>query len=204
MKPRPIFLALALAMLLVGCSSPPQPQQTAAPPTAAPAPPPAATGPIAPPTTDEGMIKSAMSAAPEAVAKDATIIALDEKMQVRTLRQGTNMWTCIPDGPSPGLDPMCVDKNGLEWVQAWLGHKNPPANKIGFGYMLMGGSDASNDDPFATAPAEGHHWVDTGPHVMILNIGSRFEGYPATHDDTKQPFIMFPKTPYAHLMIPVK
>ena len=202
MKDRPTLLALTLAMLLAGCSSPQQTQQSAAPPAAPP--PPVATGPVAPPTTEEGMIKSAMSAAPEAVAKDATIIAIDDKMNVKTLRKGTNMWTCMPDAPSPGVDPMCLDKNGLEWAQAWMAHKKPPADKIGFGYMLAGGSDASNDDPFATAPADGKHWVDTGPHIMILNIGNRFAGYPAAPDDPKQPYIMWGKTPYAHLMIPVR
>jgi len=194
-------VAMIVSMFLVGCSSQPPPQQEIAAPAATAQP---RTGPVTPPATDEEMIQSAMSASPEAVARDATIIALDEKGQVRTVRQGTNMWTCIPDGPSPGVDPMCVDKNGLEWVQAWLAHKNPPASKMGFGYMLMGGSDASNDDPFATAPAEGHQWVDTGPHVMILNIGNRFEGYPMTHDDPTKPYVMWSKTPYAHLMIPVK
>ena len=85
-----------------------------------------------------------------------------------------------------------------------MAHKDPPANKVGFGYMLMGGSDASNVDPFATAPATGKPWVDTGPHVMVLNIGKLFEGYPTTADDPKQPYVMYPNTPYAHLMIPVK
>ena len=99
---------------------------------------------------------------------------------------------------------MCLDKNGMEWAGAWMSHKNPQANKMGFGYMLMGGSDASNDDPFAMKPAEGGSWVDTGPHVMVLNIGNSFEGYPMNHDDTKQPYVMYPKTPYRHLMIPVK
>ena len=85
-----------------------------------------------------------------------------------------------------------------------MAKKNPPADKMGFGYMLMGGSDASNTDPFATTPASGQSWVDTGPHVMVLNIGNRFEGYPTTPDDPKRPFVMFPNTPYAHLMIPVR
>ena len=203
MLPR-IVLAITVSMVLLGCSqqpAPQPPQENAAPAATSSQPP---KGPVTPPTTDEGRIKSAMSAAPESVAKEATIIAMDEKMQVRPLRQGTSMWTCLPDGPSPGLDPMCMDKNGLEWVQAWLAHKDPPANKMGFGYMLMGGSDASNEDPLATAPAEGHPWVDTGPHVMVFNIGTRFEGYPATHEDPTKPFVMFPNTPYAHLMIPVK
>jgi hypothetical protein len=151
------------------------------------------------------MLKSAMAAAPESVSGEATIIAFNEKMEARTLRAGTNGWTCIPDNPgTPGADPMCLDKNGFEWAKAWMAHKDPPKDRIGFGYMLMGGSDASNTDPFATKPAEGHAWVDTGPHVMILNIGDKFEGYPTSHDNPKAPFVMFANTPYAHLMIPVR
>ena len=150
------------------------------------------------------MIASALSAAPDAVSKDATVVAMDAKMQMRTLKTGTNGWTCMPDGPSPGVDPMCLDKNGVEWAMAWIAHKDPPADKMGFGYMLMGGSDASNTDPFATTPHTGDHWVDTGPHVMVLNIGSRFDGYPTTATNTRSPYVMFPGTPYAHLMLPVK
>ena len=195
-------LGMVVSLMLAGCASQPtSPPEKTAPPAASTQP---ATGPVKPPTTDEDMIKSAMSAAPESVAKDATILAVDEKMQVRSLRKGTNMWTCIPDAPSPGVDPMCVDKNGLEWLQAWLGHKDPPANKMGFGYMLMGGSDASNSDPFAEKPNPADRWVDTGPHVMVMNIGDHFEGYPSTATNTKVPYVMYPGTPYSHLMIPVK
>ena len=142
-----------------------------------------------------------MSAAPAIIAKDATIV---DMTNMKTLRQGTNGWTCLPDGPSPGVDPMCLDKNGMEWASAWMSHKDPPKDKMGFGYMLMGGSDASNTDPFATEPKSGDRWVDTGPHVMVLNIGDRFAGYPTTSANTKVPYVMFPGTPYAHLMIPVK
>ena len=156
------------------------------------------------PTTDADMMKSAMSAAPATVSKDATVVAMDEKMQLRTLRKGTNGWTCMPDGPSPGVDPMCLDKNGVEWAMALMARKTPPADKMGFGYMLMGGSDASNTDPFAAQPNPGERWVDTGPHVMVLNIGNRFDGYPVTSADPKAPYVMFPNTPYAHLMMPVK
>ena len=100
-------------------------------------------GPVKPPTTEPEMITSAMSAAPLAIAQGATIVTMDEKMNMKTLRAGTNGWTCFPDMPTtPGADPMCLDKNGLEWVHAWMAHKNPPPDKIGFGYMLAGGSDA--------------------------------------------------------------
>jgi hypothetical protein len=158
-----------------------------------------------PPTTDAAIVASAMSAAPESVSSAATILGFDEKMQPRTVREGSNGWTCMPDMPhTPGADPMCVDRNGMAWAEAWMAHKDPPAGQMGFGYMLMGGSDASNTDPFATKPAADGTWVDTGPHVMILNIGDRFTGYPTTPDNPKVPFVMFPNTPYAHLMIPVR
>ena len=169
-------------------------------PTAPPPPPKAA-----PAASDAAMIKSAMSAAPVAIAKDATIVAMDKDMKMRTLRAGTNGWSCMPDLPtSPGTDPMCLDKNGMEWAHALMSKGTPPKGKMGIGYMLMGGSDASNTDPFATTPPTNGKWIDTGPHMMVLNIGEAFAGYPTTAADTKVPYVMFPGTPYAHLMIPIK
>jgi hypothetical protein len=159
------------------------------------------------PKTDAEMITNAMSAAPEAVARDATVIALDEKGNARTLREGSNGFTCLPDNPaSPGNDPMCLDANGMEWAKAWMGKTTPPAGKVGFGYMLMGGSDASNAEPHAMAPAPGGQWVDTGPHVMLFNVGEMAQNYPSQKEnpDTRQPYVMWPGTPYEHLMIPVK
>ncbi len=158
-----------------------------------------------PPKTDAELIASAMSAAPPAVARKATIVAFDEKGQMRTVRKGTNNFTCMPDNPTtPGNDPMCLDKNGMEWAAAWMAKKEPPAGKIGFGYMLKGGSDASNEDPHATAPTPGKKWIDTGPHVMILNSRGLVDGYPTQPSDPKQPYVMWPGTPYEHLMIPVR
>src|SRR5262245_32647211 len=139
-------LLSATVLLFAAACAPPAPAPPKEEPKAAAAPVahdmPMKTGPVSPPTTEADMIASAMSAGPDAVAKDATIIAMGDKGQMKTLRTGTNQFTCMPDGPSPGLDPMCVDKNGLEWATALMGRKDPPPNKIGFGYMLMGGSDA--------------------------------------------------------------
>ena len=149
-------------------------------------------------------IASAESAAPRAIAKDATIVGFDASGMVMTVREGTNGWTCMPDTPTtPGPDPMCVDANAMEWVNAWMGKTIPPAGKIGFGYMLAGGSD-SNTDPFATGPTADNNWVITGPHVMIFNYGDTMSGYPdsAKADPTK-PYVMYPGTPYAHLMLPL-
>jgi hypothetical protein len=197
---RVIVSGLSAAVLALSACAPASPPAEQAPPAAPPAAQAPPVGPVAPPTTDADMIASASSAAPEAVSSNATIMTMD----MRVLRKGTNGWTCVPDGPSPGVDPMCVDQNGAEWLMALMHKQQPPAGKMGFGYMLRGGSDASNTDPHATQPNPGDRWVDTGPHVMVLNIGSSFAGYPTTAENTKVPYVMFPNTPYAHLMIPVE
>ena len=155
---------------------------------------------------DAAMIKSAMTAAPAAVAKGATIIAVGADHQMRTLRKGTNNFTCMADNPdTPGPDPMCADANAMEWVQAWLDKKDPPANKVGVMYMLEGGTDASNTDPYATKPDATNNWIKTGPHMMIVGAKGMLDAYPREpKPDTSQPYVMFANTPYEHLMVPVK
>ncbi|HXZ47143.1 MAG TPA: hypothetical protein VEH02_10495 [Pseudolabrys sp.] len=157
--------------------------------------------------TDKHLIASAMSAAPAKIAKGATIVAMEADGKMRTLRQGTNGFTCMPDNPAtPGPDPMCMDKNAMEWVHAWVGHQAPPAGKVGFMYMLAGGTDASNTDPYATKPSANNHWIKTGPHVMIVGADASFyDTYPKNADpDTSVPYVMWAGTPYQHLMAPVK
>src|SRR3954466_823321 len=156
--------------------------------------------------TDEDMVKSAMAAAPEAVAAGATIVAGGADGKMRPLRQGSNGFTCLPDNPnSPGPDPMCGDANAMEWAAAWIGKKEPPAGKVGFMYMLAGGTDASNTDPYATGPAPGNNWVETEPHVMIVSAKGMMEGYPRDPQPyTKAPYVMWADTPYEHLMVPVR
>ena len=156
--------------------------------------------------TDEEALASAESAAPAAVAKAATIVSFDAQMNMKTLREGTNGFTCMPDVPeTPGPDPMCVDKGGWAWVDAWSTHKDPPKGMVGFGYMLAGGSDPDNMDPFATQPPAGLEWVSTGPHIMLFNVGDLANEYPTgKQPDTTKPYVMYPSTPYAHIMIPVQ
>ena len=81
--------------------------------------------------TDEEMIESAMAAAPEAVGKDATIVAIGADGKMCTLREGSNEFTCLPDNPSsPGPDPMCGDANAMAWAQAWMAKKEPPTGRV--------------------------------------------------------------------------
>jgi len=156
---------------------------------------------------DKKAMMSAMSAAPMNVSAKATIIEMDANGKMRVLHKGHNNFTCMPDNPAtPGPDPMCMDPAALAWAEAWIGHKKPVEGKIGFMYMLMGGTDASNVDPYATKPTANNHWLQTGPHVMIVGASQSFyDMYPkSAQPDTTVPYIMWSGTPYQHLMIPVK
>ncbi|HSP34465.1 MAG TPA: hypothetical protein VLU46_09125 [Thermoanaerobaculia bacterium] len=166
----------------------------------------AADKPAAKPT-DAELIASAMKAAPASIAKGATIVTMESDGTMRTLRTGTNGFTCMPDNPAtPGPDPMCLDANAMAWAHAWMSHEAPPVGKVGFMYMLAGGTDASNTDPYAQAPAANNHWIKTGPHIMIVGGDAGFyDSYPKSADpDTSVPYVMWAGTPYQHLMAPVK
>jgi len=160
-----------------------------------------------PSRTDHALIESAMRAAPDKVAAGATIVAAQPDGSMRTVRAGNNGFTCMADNPAtPGPDPMCMDRSAMEWAGAWMGHKTPTNGKIGLMYMLSGGTDASNTDPYATKPDASNHWIKTGPHVMVVGADAAFyDMYPRSVDpDTAVPYVMWAGTPYQHLMIPIK
>lgn len=151
------------------------------------------------PTSEAEYVAKVKTAAPEQIVSKASIIMMAEG-KPRTLQTGSNGYTCLvaPDGT-----PLCADENGMEWVKA-LGAKSDPPNKVGFIYMLAGDTGTSNHDPFQR---ESHqHWVQTGPHVMIVGPMVReMGGYARGADvaDATQPYVMFPGTQYEHLMLPV-
>jgi hypothetical protein len=150
---------------------------------------------------DAALIKAAMSAAPASISKEATIVAMSDDMKsTRTLRKGTNGYSCMP-----APDPMCADQNAMAWFDAYMNKKDPPKDKIGFVYMLAGDHGASNTDPYAQKETPANNWIKTGPHVMIVGAKGMMAGYPneAKADPTKA-YVMWPGTAYEHLMLPVK
>ena len=150
-------------------------------------------------------VKSAESAAPASIAHQAAVVTVDANGAMTTVRQGSNGWTCLPDSPTtPGPDPMCMDANAGKWAQAWMGHKPPPEATTGVIYMLEGGTDASNTDPYATKPTAENDWIKTGPHIMVVGSKDILAGMPSgAKPDTAVPYVMWAGTPYAHLMVPV-
>lgn len=199
-----LILAAGLSLAAGAAMAQAPHKATAAKPaaTAKPAPKPAAK-PAA--QSEAAIIASAERAAPAAVAKNATIVTMAADGTMKIVRNGTGAFTCMPDNPTtPGPDPMCFDKNAADWVMAWAKHQ-PPPQKVGFIYMLEGGTDASNTDPFAAKPTKSNNWVKTGPHIMIVGDPDLLKAYPASPEpDTSQPYVMWAGTPYAHLMAPVK
>lgn len=159
------------------------------------------------PGTDEWKIQNAVSAAPDMISKDATVVDWPAKEgdAFRELRRGTNTWTCTPDMPSsPGNDPFCGDEMTMQWFAAYMGKTAPKIAQAGIGYMLQGGSDASNIDPFATVPKEGEAWMSAPPHIMIFPSSKLDSKTYGTDPMTGKPWIMWAGTPYEHLMIPVQ
>jgi len=187
------IIVVCAAITCAGAALVAQDKQTTAPKKAAPAAPTAA-------PTDADLIKLAARGAPASIVKDATIVTMTPDMKLKTLRQGTNGYTCMPEP-----DPMCADQNTMAWFDAYLKKTDPPKDKIGFAYMLAGDSGASNTDPFAEKASPANNWVQTGPHVMIVGAKGMMAGYPrsAKADPTK-PYVMWAGTPYEHLMLPVK
>lgn len=198
-----LILGAVLGYIIKGTISPSQNPQTSQEAIA----PKESAKPQAKAGSKEEKIQNALSAATEAVSKNATIMDWPEKEggDLIELQKGTSDWTCLPDTPSsPGNDPICVDKQGMQFFQAYMSQKPTNLTQAGLGYMLQGGSDPSNTDPFATKPAEGEEWVSAPAHLMVFPVGKLDQTVYSTDPKNGGPWIMWAGTPYEHLMIPVK
>ncbi|MGK7313033.1 MAG: hypothetical protein ACN0LA_12415 [Candidatus Longimicrobiales bacterium M2_2A_002] len=150
----------------------------------------------------DDQIRSALSAAPAAVAEHATVALMDGTI----LRQGSSDWVCMPDMPDvPGNSPMCLDANWREVMDALMNQRDPAFVGTGFSYMLQGDMPVSNTDPFATGPTQDNEWIPSGgPHIMVVfSDHAMLEGI-STDPDSGGPFVMWKGTPYAHVMIPTE
>ncbi len=147
-------------------------------------------------------IESAMTAAPASISHDATV--MDWEMTV--VREGTNGWTCLPDNANtPGTDPWCITEAWGNFLHAYMNKTDPTYDQIGFAYMMAGDTPVSNSDPYATEATGPEDWVtDLGAHIMmIIPDLSMLEGISTDHLNGG-PWIMWPETPYAHIMIPLE
>lgn len=160
-----------------------------------------------PKLSDEDYAGQVLAAGPESVAKAAAVVRPEPNGSMRTIRQGTNGFTCL----AMGTDRMCADKNSMEFLHAIMSHQ-PPPDQLGFAYMLGGDTGPSgevggacNTSPYAAAKDPNCHWIITGPHVMLFGPPSKKLGYTEAADpDPTKPYMMWANTPYEHAMVPVK
>lgn len=154
------------------------------------------------PKTQPEYIAKVKTAAPTSVVNNSTITMPQPDGSSKTVQTGSNGFTCFiaKDGT-----PECDDQNAMEWRKALQANQAPP-NKIGFIFMLAGDTGTSNHD-FSERHSH-QHWVQTGPHVMIVGGAAREMLGPYPHDldvkDPTQPFVMYPGKANEHLMIPVQ
>jgi hypothetical protein len=150
-------------------------------------------------SADAAKIAKAMSAAPPAIAKGATIMEVTADGQMKQLRAGKNGWMCMTDADGT---PMCLDKEWQSWADGWVNKKDPQVKNIGLAYMLKGDTGASNTDPYAKKPTPDNQWVVSGPHVMvILPDPAQLDALP-TDPQSGGPWVMWKGTKYAHIMMP--
>lgn len=119
------------------------------------------------PKTEPEYIAKVKTAAPASVVNKATITMPQADGSSKTLQTGSNGFTCFVGADGT---PECDDENAMEWRRALMA-KQPPPNKIGFIYMLAGDTGTSNHD--ASQRHTHEHWVQTGPHVMIVGGAAR-------------------------------
>ncbi len=150
----------------------------------------------------QDVIKSAMSAAPASISSAAEI----RDWEMNVLREGTNGWTCLPDrAETEGADPWCVTESWLNFLGAYIDKTEPTYEEVGFAYMLMGDTPVSNSDPYATEATGPEDWVtDLGPHLMMLVPDHEMLEAISTDHLNGGPWVMWPNTPYAHIMIPLE
>jgi hypothetical protein len=148
------------------------------------------------------LVQSAMSAAPTSIAARATIM----DWEFNVVREGSNGWTCLPDRVNtPGNDPWCVNDPWVNFLKAYVAQQKPTYTEIGFAYMLQGDTPVSNADPFATEPTDPGDWVtELGAHLMILVPDLGLLNNISTDHLNGGPWIMWPDTPYAHIMVPLE
>ena len=159
----------------------------------------------------EWQIQAFSSAAPKFLGDFATIIGTDGTV----LREGSNGWVCQSANPRPVPDsgwaspheamPACHDGEGMKWMMGYMQGKAPDMKRDTFMWMLHGdmGEDNTKAGVLSQSDATPGQWVESGPHLMLMpRDPESLSAYP-TDFTTGAPYVMFPGTPHAHLMIPV-
>ena len=161
----------------------------------------------------EWQIWAYSSAAPAPLGSNATVLGLDGSV----LREGSNGWTCMVGNPRPApaggwssahaAMPVCTDEVGMKWMSDFMAGKDPDIERDAFMWMLHGDVGEDNttagvlDISDATDPSQ---WIESGPHLMLLPKDPASLDGMSDDFNTGAPYVMFPGTPGAHVMIPTE
>lgn len=171
-----------------------------------------ASEPDLPHQSKEWQIWAYSTAAPSFIGEHATV--LDHNNDV--LRSGSNGWTCMPGNARPmpptgwpdahQAMPVCADAESMKWMQAYLSERIPELAHDGFMWMLHGDVGEDNTTPMIMHKADSTegHWIESGPHLMLMPKDPRTISGHTTDFRSGAPYLMFAGSPYAHLMIPVE
>lgn len=149
--------------------------------------------------SSQDLILDALSAAPESIALDATVMDWEQNV----LQKGASGWVCFPSPPDIANAPMCMDEAWQTWAHAWMSKGPVTIDRVGVAYMLQGDGGASNTDPFAKGPTADNAWVVEGPHLMLIVPDPADLDALSTDPENGGPYVMWKGTPYAHIMVPV-
>ncbi len=188
------FRAISLALALLAVAAPATAQTGSGKPST---------------SARDDLVERAISAAPPSIGVGAAVVDVKDDGGMVTLREGKNGWTCLPYDPgTPTRAPLCLDRNGMAWLQAAMHGKAPDPDLVGYSYMLKGGSVWSATDPAAEKLPEGEKThVEIPPHMMVLNARlAERSGFPSgeRHPDVRKPFVLYGSTPFAILILPVQ
>ncbi len=159
----------------------------------------------------EWQIWAYSSAAPDPLGANATVLGLDGSV----LREGSNGWTCMVGNPRPApaggwesaqaAIPGRPAAVGMQWMSRFMAGEAPELERDTFMWMLHGdvGEDNTTAGVLNKADAKDpSQWIESGPHLMLLpKDPSSLDGM-STDFNTGAPYVMFPGTSGAHVMIP--
>jgi hypothetical protein len=74
--------------------------------------------------SDKQLMQKLKGAAPKNILDNATILNMGSDGKMKVVKEGTNGWSCM----DPGGEPMCADKAGMEWMEAWSCGRERPMN----------------------------------------------------------------------------
>ena len=164
-------------------------------------------------SSSEWQIWAYSTAAPSFIGTRATIVSPSNAV----LREGDNGWTCMAGNsrpmPSSGWEdahggmPVCADVQSLKWMQAYMSGSTPELEHDGFMWMLHGDVGEDNTTPMVMNKKDAKdpsQWIESGPHLMLMPKDPGAIANHTTDFTSGAPYVMFPGSKYAHLMIPLR